>query len=188
MTKRVMWAVPVLAVALSTVLALNFSTRATGQDNPRRQRPENSQERPERPQGEGRAPQGGPPGGPQNVGAAMKGIGRSLKQLREQIDDSAKKTENLKLIGDMERFCVQAKSLNLPPKMLKKEKDADSRTKLGESYRTELIPLLRKMLDVEQAILDGKSEDARNGLDAIEKMRDAGHEKLGVKEDDDKKP
>jgi hypothetical protein len=43
--------------------------------------------------------------------------------------------------------------------------------------------LMRKQLDLEQAILDGKTDVATKLVADLAKAREAGHEALGVKED-----
>ena len=55
-----------------------------------------------------------------NVEGAMKGMNRAMKALKVSIGDAAKKDENLKLVGEMQRNCAIAKSLPVPADVLKK--------------------------------------------------------------------
>jgi len=49
-----------------------------------------------------------------SVDSAMKLINRSVRRLKGQITDAAKKEDNLKLVGDIERAIVAAKGMPLP--------------------------------------------------------------------------
>ncbi len=131
--------------------------------------------------GEGRQPGRGPGGQAPSVEGSMKGMNRAMKQLLDQVGDASKKEENLRLIGDMERSCAQAK--NGQPNKIKEMKDEAARTKASVEYRKHLIELMRRMLDVEESIMAGNTEAANKTLGAIEKMRDEQHKALGVKED-----
>jgi len=123
-------------------------------------------------------------GMPQNIEAAMKGANRAMRQLRAQITDASKKDENLKLIGDMQRNVVIAKNMPLPPDV-REDVQGDARAKLQADYRSELIGVVRKLLDIEDDLMNGKGEDAAKVLDELQKERKAAHEKLGVHDDDD---
>ncbi|MBX3375963.1 MAG: hypothetical protein KF678_03045 [Phycisphaeraceae bacterium] len=146
-------------------------------------------ERPSRPEGrppEGRQPEGRPEGRPggrsgaevPNVEASMKGLNRALQQLRDQVGDPAKKDACLKLIGDAQRGCINAKAGT--PHQVADIKDEAAKAKAAESYRKHLIAVARKLLDVEQNIMEGKGDAARAGISELLKMRDAGHEEFGV--------
>jgi soluble cytochrome b562 len=49
-----------------------------------------------------------------NVNSAMKVINRSFRQLKDQIADPEKKEESLKLVGDIQKAVVAAKSMPVP--------------------------------------------------------------------------
>ena len=134
--------------------------------------------------GEGRPQRG--PGAVQNapnLEASMKLMGRSLKALRASVGDASKKEENLRLIGDMQRGAANAKGLPLPEKVLSAAKTDAEKTAVVLKARTELIGLMRKQLDLEQAILDGKTEVATKLVAELAKAREDGHEAIGVTED-----
>lgn len=138
----------------------------------------------ERGPGEGRGPGGpGAEGRRESVEGSMKLINRSLRQLKDQIGDAGKKDENLKLINDAERGVVAAKGQALPAGLLKKAADDAAKAKLSDSFRRDLVSLLRSMLDLETSVADGKTEEAKKQLGELIKMRDKAHEELGVKDE-----
>ena len=139
---------------------------------------------PGNPGGEGR-PQRGPGGGQNvpNLEASMKLMGRSLKALKASAGDASKKEENLRLIGDMQRGAANAKGLPLPEKILSAAKGDAERATLTLKSRTELMSLMRKQLDLEQAILDGKTDVATKLVAELAKAREDGHEAVGATED-----
>jgi len=139
-------------------------------------------ERPDRQPG-GRQPEGRPGGGRPaaelpSVEASMKGVNRALQQLRDQLADPTKKEACLKLIGDAQRGLINAKSGT--PHQIADIKDDAAKAKAAESYRRQLIAVARKLLDIEQNIMEGKGEVARATISELMKMRDAGHEEFGV--------
>ena len=113
-----------LVVVAGTALAV---AGAVGGAQPPAERPQTSPET-------GRAQPGGqrpPQGDPRNVEGAMKLINRSLRTLNRQIDDTSKKAENLKLVGDAERGAVLAKGME-PEKTPK-----DGRDEFLKKFRAE---------------------------------------------------
>ncbi len=146
---------------------------------------------PERGAGGGGQPQGQPErgGGPGGRGqqvsveGAMKGMNRALRQLNQQIGDATKREENLRLINDMQRGCVNAKGAALPEDVLKKANDDAGKKKMREEFRRELIKTMRLLLDIEADIADGKNDAAKTKLGELTKLRDHGHEEMGVKDE-----
>jgi hypothetical protein len=132
--------------------------------------------------------QPGQPGGPGRGGQApsvegsMKQMNGAMRRLRDQIGDASKKEDNLRLIGDMQRGAVSAK--NGKPKKLNDVKDEGERAKKAEKFRRDLITLTRKLLDIEQNILDGKNDVAKTQLEEVMKQRDEEHKYFGVDDED----
>jgi hypothetical protein len=153
--------------------ALLFATIAPGQDTPAGSAPVQGA-----PQG-----RGGAAAAPTSVGGAMKGMGRALRGLQASIADPAKRDDNLKSIGEMQRNCIAAKSMSLPSDVMKSVTDPAERTKLQNAYRADLIKVARALLDLEQLVVDGKGDQAKVQLEGIIKMRDAGHDSLGIKDE-----
>ncbi len=118
-----------------------------------------------------------------NVGGAMKSMGRAMERLEKQLADASKKDENLRLINDIQRGAVAAKGQPLPNDVLAKGKDEAEKTKMAQSYRKNLIALVRKTLDLEDAVLAGKGDDAKKLIDEIAKLRDSSHDALGLKDE-----
>jgi len=136
----------------------------------------------DRPNGEAGGPGAGGPGGRRadSVEGAMKGMNRALKGLNAQIADPAKKDDNLKLISSLQRNVVNAKDLPVPEGIMKLAKDDTQRAKLSETYRKNLIALMRKLLDLEEDVAAGKTSEAKAKLAEIQKMQDAGHADMGM--------
>lgn len=140
------------------------------------------------PGGEGRRGPGGPGGGrggdgaslPQSVKQSMMIMNRSLRTLKSQVNDATKKEENLKLVADMQRGCLAAKSLT--PGKAEHEADATKKAEMSTMYRRELITIMAKLLAVESAILDGKGADAEKLLGEIGDLRDQGHSEFNVRD------
>jgi hypothetical protein len=129
---------------------------------------------------------GGPgaEGRPISIEGAMKTMNGSLRRLRGQIADPAKKVENLRLINDMQRGCVMAKGQPLPPDRVEDAKDDAAKAKLNETFRRDLMAAMRTLLDIEQDLMDGKADSAKARLEEVIKARDAAHKEFGVKEDE----
>lgn len=172
-------------------VALASTTLAFGAAwQPEGNRPASAGQPGEQPPGRGGG--SGRPGGPggargvASVEAGMRGMNRALKQLRSQVTDAAKKDENLRLISDIQRSTVVAKSAPLPESVLKNAKDEAEKARLATDFRKRLIEIVRLGLDTEQDIMDGKGADAAKKLEQIVKLRDDGHAALGVKEEEDR--
>lgn len=143
--------------------------------------------------GEGRGPGGPREGGPReggpgaergaSVGSSMKSIGRTLRTLRGQVEDASKKEDNLRLIGELQRACIASKNQPLPEKILNNSKTDADKAKAQLLYRTDLIKLARKLLDLEEAVLADKGAEAKKLAEEVAKMRETSHDALGVKED-----
>lgn len=137
-------------------------------------------ERPARGPGQGRGPggEGGQRGG--NVEGAMKQMNRALKALTEQIKDTTKTEENLRLINEIQRGCATSKGLGVPAKILEKGKDAAAKKKLAEEFRKDLIAAMRALLEVEELLAAGKVNEAATKLEVISEMAEKAHTELGV--------
>ncbi|MBY0112868.1 MAG: hypothetical protein K2Y21_08605 [Phycisphaerales bacterium] len=145
---------------------------------------ENQAGQPPRPE-ERRGPgQDGRPGGGErrvSVEGSMKAIERSLKALNGQISDASKRDDNLKLINDAQRGCIQAKGAGIPKDVLeKKANDAASKARLADDYRVHLLSTLRKLIELEEAVAAGKTDDAKAAMAALGKLREEGHHAMGL--------
>lgn len=165
-------------LALLAVFAGVFCTVAVAIQPPAA--PAQPTDRPARPDG-----RTGPAGGRDaaSVEAAMKGMNRAIRQLRGQAGDGAKREENLRWINDAQRGLVAAKGMPFPEDYLKGAADDAAKTALKEAYRRDLIAVLKKLSDIEQAIFDQKTEDAKKLVEELVVMRDDAHKKFGVKDE-----
>ena len=66
----------------------------------------------------------------------------------------------------------------LPPGVLEHARDDAAKAKLTDTFRKDLITLLRKLLDMETAIAEGKPEVAKVHLDEVLKLGDEAHGRL----------
>lgn len=181
-TSAALFAATVMLVAGSSVLAFQ-PERPAGQPGQSGQPGEPGQP------GQGaRGGRGGPGGRGGNmqipVGQAMNIMNRSARQLGEQIGDAAKKEENLRLVNAMQMGCVAAKGQPVPPEITEGLADEAAKSELAAEYHKELLKSLRLMIDLEQAIMDGKADEAKATLDAIVKLRDHAHDEMGMKGED----
>lgn len=181
--------------ALATAITLMPGSQSSAQESPRRPRPDSGQNEPQAPERirrdgagrEGAGREGGRPDRAQNVEAQMKTMNRSLKRLLAQIGNESQKEANLKLLDDAQRGCVTAKSLPPPKEVLKDATTDQAKTKAALHYREDMLAVLRKLIDAEEALLDGKSDQAKAALDEVIRMRDREHKKLGIEDHDDDK-
>lgn len=118
---------------------------------------------------------------PANSRQAMSVMNRAIRTLKGQVSDAAKKDENLKLVSDMQRGCLGAKGA-APDKVLARETEQAKKDATTTQYRKGLIKLMEKLLALETALIDGKSEDAAKLLADVEKIRDDAHNALGVQD------
>lgn len=131
-------------------------------------------------QGQPGGRQGGGQGAP-GLEGSMKGMQRSIDALKTSISDASKKDENLRLLGDAERFCAGAKNAK-PTEALNEAKDEAAKTKMANAYRKHLLDVLKGLIDAEVATMDGKTAEAKAALDKVVALRDSSHKEFGVKD------
>lgn len=122
-------------------------------------------------------------GAPVSVERSMKGIGSSLSKLSKQVGDSSKKAENIALISRAQASCVAARS-GTPKGEAANETDATKKLAMLVPYRKLLIELERTLIDIEVAILDDKTDDAKKLIEKCLTLKTDGHKAMGVKDDD----
>ena len=120
-----------------------------------------------------------------SVDAAMKALNRGVRKLTAQLSDSSggRRDENLRLIGELQRFALAAKAAGPTQGALINAKDDAAKARIHTAYRRHLIDLLRALLDIEQDIADGKLEAAKPKVQALMKARDTAHDELGIGEE-----
>ena len=110
----------------------------------------------------------------------MKAMNRSVRALKGLVPDPAKKDDALKAVSEAQRACAACKAAPLPPKFTEKAPDAEAKAAIEAEFRADLRKNLRLLLDLEDAILAGKADDATAIIAKIEALRDHAHEELGV--------
>ncbi len=140
---------------------------------------------PERQRPEGRGPGG--PGGPGGAGGeirslegAMKILNGSLRRLGKQLGESDKKSENLNLVASAERAAIAAKG------MKPENSPAGSGPDAIKAYQMAQITLARTLLDLEEQILNDKTEDAKKTMTKLGEIKDESHKKFAPPEDENK--
>jgi len=105
----------------------------------------------------------------------MIAANKVMKGLRTQITDSSKNASSLQMIEQMQKHFLNAKGME--PLRAKKVSESE-RPKFISEYRKSMVMLMGEMLKMEQAVLDGKNEDAATILKSLTKIKADGHEKF----------
>ncbi len=121
---------------------------------------------------------GGPggPGGGNSVDGAMKQMNGALKALKESVDKTDQKEQNLMLVATMERACLTAKSAK--PTNLKGDPKGDPKdaAKTLEEYQRTQIKLMGMLLELETQVLDGKTDAAKESIKKLGEFEDSSHQ------------
>jgi hypothetical protein len=126
---------------------------------------------------------GGRGGGQQvSLEGSMKGMNRGLKALKGAISDASKKNECLKIVSEMQRNCAASKAATVPDEYLKSAADDAAKAKIEDEFRSDLRKNLRLLLDLEDVIVAGKTDEANALIVKIEALREHAHEEMGVKD------
>jgi hypothetical protein len=173
------------------LLLAGAATVANAQNAPQGAPPQGDQ--PGQRQGgpEGAPRQGGPEGGQRrgargnagpNLEAAMKAMNGALKQLKANVGDAGKKDDCLKQVAIFQYGCAASKAAPMPGN-LGKDLDAAGKAKMETKMREDLRALMATAMQLEDAILAGKTDVAAKLVATLEEMREAGHKAMGVKDD-----
>lgn len=172
------------------LLLAGAATIASAQNAPQGAPPQGDQPAPR--QGVGEPPrrgEGGPEGGQRrgrpagpNLESAMKAMNGALKQLKANVGDASKKDDCLKQVAIFQYGCAASKAAPMPGNV-GKDLDAAGKAKLETKMREDLRALMATALQLEDAILAGKTDAAAKLVSQLEDMREAGHKAMGVKED-----
>ena len=125
---------------------------------------------------------GGRGGQQVSLEGSMKGMNRALKTLKGSISDASKKNECLKMVSEMQRNCAASKAATVPAEYLKSAADDAAKAKIEDEFRSDLRKNLHLLLDLEDAIVAGKTDEANALIVKIEALRDHAHEEMGVKD------
>jgi hypothetical protein len=85
----------------------------------------------------------------------MEAIGKAFKQLKTQIGDASKNESSLTLLQEMQRRTLAAKSMT-PRGAATRPSDQQASYLL--EYRTDMLHMLRLQLELEENLLEGKTD------------------------------
>ena len=122
-----------------------------------------------------RAGRGGARAAPATLGAAMRDMGATYKRIKAEYADAAKLETTLTDLSTMERDIAVSK-MNLPDNV--KAMTGDAQVKATKEYRSMMHNLLKNFVDLEQAVTDGKKDDAKKNIEEIDKIMDAGNKEF----------
>jgi len=111
----------------------------------------------------------------------MKTMNKSLRTLKRQVGDGAKKEENLQLLATIKKTLDE--SAKLEPA---KTKDIPGGEKAAyiEKYKQQIGDLGKSFDEVEAAVKADKPDDAKKAFDKLSEQKEKGHKDFGA--DDDK--
>lgn len=133
-----------------------------------------------RPEGRGPGGPGGPGGEIRSLEGAMKLLNGSLRRLSKQLGETDKKDENLNLVASAERAAIASKGMkpdNMP---------AGSGPDAIKAYHAAQITLTRMLLDLEEQVLNDKTEDAKKTMAKLNEFKEESHKKFAPPEDENK--
>jgi soluble cytochrome b562 len=105
----------------------------------------------------------------------MIAANKVMKTLRTQIADPSKNASSLQMIEQMQKHFLAAKGME--PLRAKKVSESE-RPKFLTEYRKAMVMLMGEMLKMEQAILDGKNDEAEKVFKGLTKIKTDAHEKF----------
>jgi soluble cytochrome b562 len=105
----------------------------------------------------------------------MIAANKVMKTLRPQIADPSKNASSLQMIEQMQKHFLAAKGME--PLRAKKVSESE-RPKFVAEYRKSMVMLMGEMLKMEQAVLDGKNDEAEKIFKGLTKVKADGHEKF----------
>ena len=111
----------------------------------------------------------------------MSAMNKSLRTLKRQIADPAKKDDNLALLAKIKDSL--AESLKLQPAKTKDIPEAEKAAYV-EKYKAQLTELGKTFDGIAAAITAGKPDDAKPLLEKLGEQKEKGHKDFGA--DDDK--
>lgn len=109
---------------------------------------------------------------PANLAAAMRDMGQTLKKISTEYTDPAQKDATINDISTMERDIAISK-MGVPDKVA--AMTGDEKAKALADYHHQLLQLLLKFTDMEQAVTDGKTDQVKSDLADAQKMMETGH-------------
>ncbi len=112
---------------------------------------------------------------PTNLKSAMSDMGGTYKRLKGEYADASKVEATLTDISTMERDIAIGKA-GLPDKV--NAMTGDDKVKAVKEFHSMMRNLLKKFVDLEEAVADGKTDAAKSAIGDIDKMMEAGHKEF----------
>lgn len=109
----------------------------------------------------------------------MSAMNKSVRLLKRQLADPAKKADNLALLDKIKKNIDAAHKLE-PAKT--KEVPAGEKAAYVEKFKQEIIELGKAMGELEAAIKVDKPDEAKKALDKITELKEKGHKDFSVDE------
>lgn len=103
---------------------------------------------------------------------AMKVANKNIRTMKRQIDDPAKKDDNLKLIAESKKSIDEC--LKMEPA---KTKDVPAGEKAAylDKYKAEMKEVAKTFDDLEKAVKEGKADDAKKIFEKLADQKEKGH-------------
>jgi soluble cytochrome b562 len=108
----------------------------------------------------------------------MTAMNKSLRTVKRQLADPAKKAENVELLGKVKKNLDAATALDP-----KKTKEAPDKAAYSKKFKEEMGDLSKAVGDLETAVKGDKADEAKKALDKIYSLKEKGHKDFGVDED-----
>jgi cytochrome c556 len=108
----------------------------------------------------------------------MSVINKSLRTVKRQLGDSAKKEDNLAQLGKVKAALDEAHKLDP-----KKTKDQADKTAYTKKFKDEMVDLGKAVGELEAAIKVDAKDKADAALKKIYELKEKGHKDFGVDED-----
>lgn len=103
----------------------------------------------------------------------MSAMNKAYKALKKQIEDPAKKTENLALIAEIKK--TSTNSAKLEPKTTADQPSAQKGAYL-EKFRAQMADFDKAVAAVEAAVNSGDGAAAKTALEKLNELKKKGHE------------
>jgi soluble cytochrome b562 len=108
----------------------------------------------------------------------MSVVNKNLRTVKRQLGDSAKKDDNLALVGKVKAALDEAQKLD--PKKTKDQADKAAYTK---KFKEEMGDLTKAVAELEAGIKADAKDKADAALKKIYELKEKGHKDFGVDED-----
>ncbi|MBL8900994.1 MAG: hypothetical protein JNM84_25410 [Planctomycetes bacterium] len=111
-----------------------------------------------------------------SIEAAMGVLKKNARALKPLLQEKDKAAEALPLVVEMETALMSAKGVT--PDLVNEIQDAKKKAEETLAYRRMMIEMLGETLKLEDALLEGKMEKAREHYEKLGKMQKPGHDRF----------